>query len=531
MPRLLILIPFLLVACVGPDSSSEKDDDDDGGDDGWSDGGTGDPTDDTGVDDGGDDGGDEGDDGGDDGGDEGDEGGDDGSDDGGDDGGDDGDDEPGDSLSDAWEIELGVWGDAIAEDEIGEAGDRDFYTFDVSSGDVVLLSTADYIFEEDAEPDTVMRLYDPDGDLVTTNDDMPHRYWQTDSGIYFQATTTGAYTAEILEYSDWAGDTPVGGSSYDYELWGTSFDPDDVEAEPNDTIALADDRYDDGDYIWYSSFHDPDAISGAQYSDSAAAYASETYGWLDDSSDVDVFVIDMNSSDTSWATLSFWQDMPTIASPVMRLYDSSGTLLAETDDPGFGHQGDWFYDVGILYNIPAGEDRYYVEVESGNGTGGDGSFYQCQLLFYTDSADVEDSSNDSVPTADDLSLTESSSTSDYFYGNAHGTLSTEDTVDYWVINANDANGLQGDYVSVTVQAMSVGSLADTSVFIMDDEGTLLAEASTHPTYGTEDPGILDFEIDDDVDYLIVGVEAESPSWSSEAGQYHWAFRSYSSPIW
>ena len=49
-------------------------------------------------------------------------------------------------------------------------------------------------------------VWDAEGNLLATNDDMPYRMWETDSALYYQATEDGTFYAEVLEFSDWHDD-------------------------------------------------------------------------------------------------------------------------------------------------------------------------------------------------------------------------------------------------------------------------------------------------------------------------------------
>jgi hypothetical protein len=106
--------------------------------------------------------------------------------------------------------------------------------------------------------------------------------------MFFEAQETGTYTVEVLEWSDWDPDSDgaTGGSSYEYELWGTGFLS--YDTEPNDTQEEADAIYDDKklNIGYYGSF-----FSG-YVPDSTADYVTEFYGDMEDDIDIDVWPID-----------------------------------------------------------------------------------------------------------------------------------------------------------------------------------------------------------------------------------------------
>ena len=470
-------------------------------------------------------------------------------DDGGDDGGSGSDEDAGGTIEDAMPLDsydTWSWPDPIYEDEISEAGDRDFFALEADEGIAYLISTAHYVWEEAADPDTVLRLYNQDGDLLATNDDMPHRYWETDSALYFQATYTGTYYLEVLEWTDWAEDPDYpadGGNGWYYELLGFAFSPLSTEAEPNDTKEEADAIYDDAEQNagFFASFHSSDNV-GSSYV-GAADYATEFYGMFDEDGDTDIWRLDVSGGESGlWFTINMWPDMPATTDFVWSLYDEDWNLLAKTEDPEFRPGGDVLYNHGIAYPVPAGvsdgEGGYisnptYLVIESADGTGGNGTFYQGQIVFYTQSIAEEDGDNDLRNFADQLDATESTTTTGYFYGRGRGEMSSSDSVDYWYIDSDDVGGFDGKYLSVAIQASEIGSQLDAKVVVYDEDGTELASASFDP----EDGAVLDGELRDlllEVDYnrVYVGIEAESVDESeSLANFYAFGYSIYDQPIY
>ena len=102
-----------------------------------------------------------------------------------------------------------------AEEAIDYAGDR-LLQVDATRARPTNSHALFYYTDPDIVCDTVMRLYNQDGELLATNDDMLYRL-ETDSALIFQATYDGPYYIEILEWSE---ETSVSRQNMTYDLFG-----------------------------------------------------------------------------------------------------------------------------------------------------------------------------------------------------------------------------------------------------------------------------------------------------------------------
>ena len=89
--------------------------------------------------------------------------------------------EPGGDIASAWDLEFDTEGFVETSDLINPAGDRDFYHIEPSVGLAVAVYTQVYAINESTQPDTVLRIYDSAGTMITENDDQPYRWNETDS--------------------------------------------------------------------------------------------------------------------------------------------------------------------------------------------------------------------------------------------------------------------------------------------------------------------------------------------------------------
>jgi hypothetical protein len=434
-----------------------------------------------------------------------------------DDGG--GDDVGGNTLAEATPASWAkAWGEAIVEDAINEAGDRDFYALDCEAGYLYLVSTFAYGLDGDMDPDTVIRVYDPSGNMFAENDDMPYRYWETDSAMFFEAQETGTYTVEVLEWSDWDPDSDgaTGGSSYEYELWGIGFLS--YDTEPNDTQKEADAIYDDKklNMGYYGSF-----FSG-YVPDSTADYVTEFYGDMEDDTDIDVWPIDFSKDSAgSYYQWSLWPMDFGALEPVMSLYDEDWNLLASTEDPAIYPGGARLYDVGMAYRVPEDGGRFYMEVTNAAGTGGVGTSYTGMILGYVETLATNESEDNDFPGfANTIDMEESTSTAGYYYGAAWGVIEGEEDLDNWKVLADDLGGtLDGQYLSVYIQAEQIGSLLDAKIIVYDEDAkTVLAEETVNPASASADPEIWDLQLGD-IDAVYISVESESVDASDLANGY------------
>lgn len=109
------------------------------------------------------------------------------------------------------------FGSQGARGTINPAGDHDFFVFDGDEGSWLQIVTVANPGSQPGAVDTVITLYDERMDQIAENDDAIPRV-SPDSEIMVRLPATGRYFVEVQEFSDWAGETPEGASSFNYEL-------------------------------------------------------------------------------------------------------------------------------------------------------------------------------------------------------------------------------------------------------------------------------------------------------------------------
>lgn len=379
---------------------------------------------------------------------------------------------------------------------ISPAGDRDWYQIDTFEGNIFQIYTESAGELGTVVADTVINLYDENGTLLGENDDMIFRFWQTDSCIFFQSQYDGPYFVEILEFSDWSPDVAdaAGGSNFKYELWGARLEVTEHEGF-NDTIqAVIDEASEEGYY------------AGSVFAD----YPAEFHGMIDADGDVDLYPIETeDDGEPNVYSWSFWPEYLGKMAPVLSLLNSAGEVLATTTEPGAEPEFIFLWDAGILYKLDPAE-TYYIKVEDGEGNFGPGTYYPGEFHSYVNEFapnEVED--NNSIDLADPVVFEESTTTAGFFFGRISGWLPATDEVDYFEVNSADAGqAVDGGYLTVQIQANSVGSELDAKVSLVALDGTVLVSATDNPDNDSTDPAIVDYLVDGH-DRVFVKVEAEA----------------------
>lgn len=121
---------------------------------------------------------------------------------------------------------------------IDEPGNRDHYVVTAAAGSWIVIDTLANE-EKDAEKlDTVVRLYDPDGELIAMNDDQLPLIHH-DSELITRLDAAGDYCVEVVDFRD-IDDNPdvpeVGDDTFTYTLVVVEIDPDSpaVTIDPED---------------------------------------------------------------------------------------------------------------------------------------------------------------------------------------------------------------------------------------------------------------------------------------------------------
>ncbi len=403
-------------------------------------------------------------------------------------------------------------------DAIDSPGDRDFYAIEVSAGMDVLVWAKSYVYDEEGTPDTVIRLYDASGTLLATNDDMPYRWAETDSSLYFTATEDGNYYVEVLEWGDWdPGYDADGGSDWDYELYAWWFNnvPSDYDPEPDNDDPADAEAWSavDGNYRFVL---DPIIETNGMW-----------IGNSDSSGDIDIYPWsvsppDVGAGEPNFAGLYYafnlWPGYRASGDLTVSFYDEDWNLLAWSDNSNYDVEFRSYYqyfpmlpDVGVMAYMPHNgtTTKYYVTVEDGSGASGAGTGYIGSYGGYYDTLGPFQIDNDAgvVDFGADMDMTEFEDGTGAS-GRVGNYLSSTDLLDSWRVDAGSSGGLVGRYANVFVFSEQFGWGVDAKVTVYADDGTtVLATATSNDFNSGADPVIVDLELDD-LDSIYVVVEPE-----------------------
>jgi hypothetical protein len=413
---------------------------------------------------------------------------------------------------------------------IEPAGDRDFYAITLEEGVPYVLYTLAWDETTDTVVlDTVIRLYDNEGNFIAENDDMIYRFRETDSGLWYMPDRSGTYYVEVLEFGDWDGSGASGGRDYEYTLSLGRFELTEHEGmnesiaevmanttlpDPTDTDTDVDEE---ADPVYY----------GGLFSN----YDTHFFGSFQTAGDQDWYPVYIRAEDPEddgytaepyfFLSASLWPNYG--GNPRMSVYNSAGELMARTSTvvPTLETSFVIVTDSGILLRVDEGQE-YYIVMDEEDGMATPGGFYAGATVNYLPSlATIEDADgvNDDQVTAD-LTITDESSTVDdlYFIG-IWGSLPEADPADWFKLDKADVGGFDGKYVSVVVQAQTIGSLLDAKVKLVDPDGNTVVEASVDADDASiGDPTIVDFEIEADTNLFVV-VEADGRDGPDTACNY------------
>jgi len=417
------------------------------------------------------------------------------------------------TAEDRTSLDLSAIGfEAVGQGAINPPGDRDFYAIRLEAGEPYALSTIAYDDQRDLVVlDTVLRLYDADGNFISENDDMPFRLRETDSGIWYMPKTTGTYYVEVLEYGDWAGERANGGSNYTYTLVAGHLELTEHEGM-NDSIEEVD--------------------ANTTISDTAASEDPAFYGGIFSSADVSFLGSFQTAGDVDlfprfyeierrgqpgytpepyfFLSAALWENYG--GNPRMSLLNEAGDVLASSTDllPDARTAITFILDSAILVKVDEGS-RYYIKMENEDGTATSQEFYVGSFVNYLPTAatlEEAEGSNDDQVTADLTVPRRSTATDGLYFIGIWGALPTGDDADWFKLDKDDVDTFEDKYISVVVQALTVGSALDPKVKLVDASGNVLAEATVDAEDATVgDPTIVDFNIDVTTNVFVV-VEAD-----------------------
>lgn len=416
--------------------------------------------------------------------------------------------EAGDDMAGAEATQVMGDGTVWTADTIDPAGDRDFFFVELPVGQMAFFFTLAYAATGQGTPDTVILVYDSAGNLVTENDDMPCRFWETDSAVTWQVTDPGGYYVEVRDWSDWSAESngAAGGPDYVYELFGY-------------TAPLSEDL-DEGLMSGEMGTWMMPGTPDVPVSESALI----AYGEIGSAGDVDWYAVDL-PEDSFWGW-SFWPyDMGNLA-PLVTVYDAAGEVVGQSADPVYTPTSFYFYDAGVLVYV-AEAGTYYVSVEDTNGGGGEaaGFFYPMYLIGWSGGLAWEEEPNDTPEEPGSLALTDSGD--GYWYKYWTGALDdASDGADVFVIEADQVGGFAGNELQFSLATSYFGSLLDARVTVRQDDGTGvlvdLATATVDPD-GTspDDPEVVDVALTSDGD-LYLYVEHEDPLDAGARSHFYYA---------
>jgi len=285
-----------------------------------------------------------------------------------------------DSFADADPIELGA---DPTMGRIGTPGDGDYYSFEGTAGQWMILSTEANPDDDPEMVDTVITLYDSSMTQIAENDDSVPRF-NTDSELITRLPSDGTYYVLVREFSDWAGETPEGQADFNYSLSVASLNTGatavNLDAEGGNDVASA----------------------------QALGYNVDTsdfgivVGDFADGSDVDVFSFSVagGKNNIQFEMMPSTADGYGSTSSIGRLWITNGdgseiiARIAIDETNGLTE---------IQPNLPDGD--YNVFVENDGAPGANGFYVLKAYRFGTDNdPETDDTANDDVSTPDALTV-------------------------------------------------------------------------------------------------------------------------------
>ncbi len=435
-----------------------------------------------------------------------------------------------DDIAHATSVDFGAYFEYVNQDDLDEAGDRDFYKIDALKGDTFSVHAMGATGGK-GEPDTIVRVYGPDEALIGENDDLPFRINGTDAGYVFRASDDGAYYVEVLEWSDWAGELAEGGKGWDYTvaIYGGFNELNDGN---NESIAqelahletLYDTPTDNQEYSWYGDpwSADIEEPNGYLY----------TTGEITDAADIDIFGLRFDPRDDADAFVpgvigfSMFPDLVTDLDAEFELYDGAGNLIVSTADVDvtIDYVGmDW--DQGILIPVLEAGD-YFLQVKDASNAFGVNNWYAIlanSSPYNTDVVTFHDrpsAGEADYKDATDLIMTESTTTADAYYGFALGQFEdlSDDNDSFRLTNGVYA----GNFLYVDCSTAVNASEARVHIDVMDQAGNKLVSADTQPNQ-TDDPRVLEYEVPASATDLYVNIVRDDGNTAAGKSAYYQCF--------
>jgi hypothetical protein len=349
-----------------------------------------------------------------------------------------------------------LW-DESAEGVLNPDDDVDWYSFEADGGEYIRVLTT---VADSEDYDTVVTIRKSNGKVVTSADGYATGTTVTgeDAVAFAYLEEAGTYTIEVEDIGTASGVSGYGDPEYTYtvslEQWSDRTSESDSAEDPGIVLSLADAR------VWNAvgSVIDPegdaDFIGITHLLDGQNLYVDGNQ--------------DLTGSDLT---------------PLVRLWDESGTLLGEKQDVG--------PDEYLFYpHLPAGD--YVVEVTDASGGGGSNAWFFTHVIVredYDGYAFTEESEpDDSLDTATALPTTvyQNGSGADFRQAQGLGWIDTGSDEDWFVVEDTYAGG----GIVVCLASSAYGSLVAPTVELWNGDGTLLASAvgnaNTFPTAFLDD---------------------------------------------
>ncbi|MEM9275028.1 MAG: DVUA0089 family protein [Cyanobacteria bacterium P01_F01_bin.143] len=389
-----------------------------------------------------------------------------------------------DTILSANLIEIGDLPEEITgeiNDDLAPEDDVDLFEVELSAGDTLFadinISTAD------SDLDSVLSVFDADGNLLVQNDDNSFEdedgeiVTEAESFLQFVPIQNGTYyigvsSSQNLEYDPTVAGSGSGDSfgSYSLVLSVEEFTIDDLAAESNDTIDEAN--------LIELDLEAPVTVAG-EIGDNATSTR------LSAEDDVDLFAVELNAGDILSADINA-EVIGSELDAVLSLFDAEGNLITQNDGNSFIIEEEEVTELDPFSQWIALENgTYYVGVSSsdnleydptvaGSGSGDSSGFYRLVLSieeFEIDELAAE--SNDIIDEANliELDLEAPVTVSGEIGDNATSIfLSPEDDVDLFAVELEE-----GDILLANINAEAIGSDLDAVLSIFDINGELLTQ--------------------------------------------------------
>ena len=311
-------------------------------------------------------------------------------------------------------VEIGDSPDVITSeinDNLAPEDDVDLFAVELNAGNTLLVDIN--ISPDDSDLDSVLSIFDADGNLIIQNDDNSFEnedgeiVTETESFLQFVPIQNGTYYIGVSSSGNLDYDPTVAGSgsgdsfgSYSLELSLEEFAIDDLAAESNDII-------DDANLIELDR-EAPVTVSG-EIGDNATSVL------LSAEDDVDLFAVELEEGDFLLADINA-DRIGSDLDAVLSIFDINGELLAQNDDNSFEDEdGEIITELDPFTQLVAPVDgTYYIGVSSfenleydptfaasSRGNGESIGFYDLVLSFGEeipiDEVDDEISNDDIIP--------------------------------------------------------------------------------------------------------------------------------------